>query len=273
MPRHEIAFFQDPDYLESDISQLHSIFEGVKNQKALGIKCPDYLARKECPARIYKHIPDAKLIVVLRNPVERAVSAYFWYMQVGIIPIRPLDEGIKDMINGLYDEQFPRAKEIIDYGFYYEQLMRYLKYFNVRQLLILQQDDLKESPQQTISQIYKFLEIDEGFLPKALNNQPKQSVYSIPRLKWLAMANRFFYTYRMDNNHMLALYPKKSKLSRMVYYLCVAVDRALLNFFFSNARVKISGTARALLEQKYKEDIDALGKFLGKELAEWKQMV
>lgn len=273
MPYHEIAFFQDPDYLESDISQLQSIFDGVESQKALGIKCPDYLARKECPARISKHIPDAKLIVVLRNPVERAVSAYFWYMQVGIIPIRPLDEGIKDLINGLYDEQFPRAKEIIDYGFYYEHLARYLKYFDRDQILILLQNDLKDSPQQVISQIYRFLGIDDSYPPKALTRQPKQSVYSLPRLKWLAMANRFFYTYRMDNNHMLALYPKKSKLSRLVYYLFVAIDRALLSFIFSNARVKISSTTRTALAGKYKEDIDALGKFLGKELAEWKQIV
>jgi hypothetical protein len=273
MPRQEIAFFQDPDYLESDISQLHSIFEGAKNHKALGIKCPDYLARQECPARIYKHIPDAKLIVVLRNPVERAVSAYYWYMQVGIIPVRPLEEGINDLISGSYHKRYPRAQEIIDYGFYYEQLMRYLQYFNRKQLLILQQDDLKDSPHGTISQIYKFLDIEEGYLPKALNKQPKQSIYSIPRLKWLAMANRFFYTYRVDNNNMLALYPKKNRLSRLVYYLCVAIDRVLLNFIFSNTRVKISSTARTALVKKYKTDIDALGKFLGKELTEWQQMI
>lgn len=272
MPRHEIAFFQDPDYLESDISQLHSIFEGAKNRKALGIKCPDYLARQECPARLYKHIPGAKLIVVLRNPMERAVSAYYWYMQVGIIPIRPLEEGINDLINGLYHERYPRAQEIIDYGFYYEQLTRYLQYFDRKQLLILQQDDLKASPQRVISQIYKFLEIEENYLPKALNKQPKQSVYSIPRLKWLAMANRFFYTYRMDNNNLLALYPKRSKLSRVVYYLCVLIDRTLLNFIFSNARMKISGATRKTLAGKYEKDVDALGKFLGKELTEWQQM-
>jgi hypothetical protein len=274
MPRHEIAFFQDPDYLESDISQFKSIFDAVKNEKAIGIKCPDYLARPECPERIYKHIPNAKLIVVLRNPVDRAISAYYWFMQVGIIPVRPLEEGLKDVISGQYDSQYPRCQEIINYGFYHEHLMRYLHYFDKKQLLIVLQSDLKDSPQQVISRIYRFLEIDESYLPKTLIEQPKQSVYSLPRLKWLSAANRlFFYTYSIDKDNMMALHPIDNKLSRLCYYIFVAIDRYLLAFIFGNTKAKLNGYIRNILGDKYKKDIEALEKFLGQELIKWKQGV
>lgn len=273
MPRQEIAYFQDPDYLETSISRFESIFDAVKSEKAIGIKCPDYLGRPECPERIHKHIPDARLIVVLRDPVARAVSAYYWFMQVGIIPVRPLEEGFGDLINGRYDRRFPRSREIIDYGYYYQHLMRYLKYFDESQLLILLQSDLQNSPREAISQIYRFLEIDEGYISSALGGQPKQSVYSLHRLKWLSMANRlFFYSYRVSADNMMALYPIENKMLRLCYYMMQGIDRHLLTYIFGNKKEKLGlGTRNALVE-KYIDDINSLEKYLGKELAEWKQM-
>lgn len=270
MPRDEVAFFQDPDYLEGSLARFEALFASVKSEKAIGIKCPDYLGRPECPERIYKHIPDAKLIVVLRDPIERAISAYYWFMQVGIIPVRPLELGMKDLIDGRYDHQFPRSREIIDYGFYYEHLMRYLKYFDREQILILLQTDLKNSPRQIVSQIYRFLEIDDGYLPKALTRQPKQSVYSLPRLKWLAIANHFFYTYRVDENNMMDLYPVENKLSRLCYYLMNGVDRYFLSFVFGNFKDKLSEDVRRAFVEKYKTAVEALEKMLGQELTKWK---
>ncbi len=270
MPRDEVAFFQDPDYLEGSLARFEALFASVKSEKAIGIKCPDYLGRPECPERIYKHIPDAKLIVVLRDPVERAISAYYWFMQVGIIPVRPLELGMKDLIDGRYDHQFPRSREIIDYGFYYEHLMRYLKYFDRERILILLQTDLKNFPRQIVSQIYRFLEIDDGYLPKALTRQPKQSVYSLPRLKWLAIANHFFYTYRVDENNMMALHLVENKLSRLCYYLMNGVDRYFLSFVFGNFKDKLSEDIRRAFVEKYKTDVEALEKMLGQELTKWK---
>lgn len=274
MPRNEIAFFEDPDYLDNEISQFISIFDAVKNEKAIGIKCPDYLARPECPERIYKHIPNAKLIMVLRNPVDRAISAYYWFMQVGIIPIRPLEQGLKDIISGLYDNHYPRSREIINYGFYYEHLMRYLHYFEKNKLLIVLQSDLRDNPRQVISRIYRFLEIDDSFVPKTLTTRPKQSVYSLTRLKWLSAANRlFFYTYSSDEDNMMVLHPIDNKLSKLCYYILVAIDRYLLAFIFGNNKVKLNEYTRNILADIYIKDIALLEKFLGQELTKWKQGV
>lgn len=271
IPHDEIAFFQDPDYLECSLTQFMSIFSTVKNEKAVGIKCPDYLGRPECPERIYNHNPNAKLIVVLRNPVERAISAYYWYMQVGIIPIRQLEEGLQDVINGKYNHSYPRSKEILDYGFYHQHLLRYLRYFKREQLLILLQSDLKNSPRQFVTQIYHFLNIGDRYLPRALTRQPKKSVYSLHRIRWLAMANRlFFYNYRVGANNMMALYPVKNKLSRLCYYLLLSIDRYCLTNIFGNTKGILDENTRRNLIERYREDVESLENLLGRELAEWK---
>lgn len=271
MPRYEVAFFEDPNYSPNDFSQFEVVFEAVRKEKAIGIKRPDYLARPECPERIYKHIPNAKLIVVLRNPVDRAISAYYWFMQVGIIPIRPIEEGLPDIIRGLYDAQYPKSREIIDYGFYYKHLSRYLHYFERSQLWIGFQNNFQTAPQQALEQIYRFLEIDRSYIARALTKRPKQSVYSLTRLKWLSMVNRhFFYSYTFDKNNMVVLRPVDSKLSKLFYYVLVAIDRYLLAATVDNTKPKWDMSVRTRLSEIYSKDVEALEKLLGRKLTLWK---
>src|SRR5690348_3927297 len=77
MPSDEIPFFEDPDYGAPGAWQEFSkLFEPGAGKRAIGLMRPNYLHKPECPARIHKHFPDAKLVVMLRDPVERAISAY-----------------------------------------------------------------------------------------------------------------------------------------------------------------------------------------------------
>ena len=124
MPNGETRFFENPEHLQTDITQFEALFRNVSQEQAIGIKRPDYLAKPECPPRIYQHIPHAKLLVILRNPVERAISAYFHLMNCSFIPIRPAEEGLTKILDGEYKDLYPKSREIIEYGFYYKHLMR-----------------------------------------------------------------------------------------------------------------------------------------------------
>jgi hypothetical protein len=72
MPEREVRFFRDPFYHHRE--QLDNLLIGRDNVK-VGIKHPSYLGRTEVPARIYEHNKDIKLIFILRDPVERAISS------------------------------------------------------------------------------------------------------------------------------------------------------------------------------------------------------
>lgn len=65
---------------EVDRAKSLSIFKDTTATQLCGIKRPDYLSLPERPQRINEHSPEAKLIVVLKNPIQRAVSAYYHYI-------------------------------------------------------------------------------------------------------------------------------------------------------------------------------------------------
>ncbi len=265
----EISFFEDPDYLQSNINQFEELFDNVSQEKAIGIKRPAYLPKPECPERIYKHMPNAKLIVILRNPVERAISAYFHQMRNSFIPIKPVEEGMTKVINGEYKDSYPRSKEIIDFGFYHQHLMRYLRYFDTNQILVMLYSDIKVSPLESVKQIYRFLEINDEYIPKALKSKPQSSLYSLTRLRTLAISNPFIYTYNKDRTR-LYVKQRQTLLGRLINRMVSLTDGLLLSRICSNSKPELSTNLKNRLFKIYEEDINRLEDFLGRKLTNWK---
>jgi Sulfotransferase domain len=130
MPADETPFFEDPDYLESTSQTLSDIFSEARDKQLLGIKRPTYLHKMEVPGRIKKVAPHAKLIAILRNPITRAISAYFHNMRYGFVPPIDPNDGIRSIIDGSMQATYPRSDEVLDFGFYYRDLMHYLDFFD-----------------------------------------------------------------------------------------------------------------------------------------------
>lgn len=266
----ESRFFEDPEYLQTDISQFEKSFRSVSQEKAIGIKRPDYLAKPECPARIYKHIPNAKLIVILRNPVDRARSSYFYQMQQGFIPIRTIEEGMTKIINGEYKDSYPKSEEIIDYGFYHRHLMRYLNYFDRNQMLVILFDAMKADPLGLIKNVYRFIGVDDGYIPESLKMRSQQNpgVYSLTRIRMLTIRNPFMYIYSENRTKR---YQRKPKLlNRLIDKMVVWTDRLLLAPICDNSRPALTAKLTNSLFEIYKEDINRLEDFLGQDLTCWR---
>jgi len=268
MPPKEKAFFENPYYFQKDFNEFEKLFENV-SQKAIGIKRPNYLGKIECPERIYQYIPNAKLIVILRNPVERAVSAYFHQMKSGFIPIKPVEKGLLSVINRRYDKMYPRSKEIIEFGLYHQHLMRYLSYFKKDQIFVILYSDIKAHPLKSIQNIYRFLKVDDDYIPKTLKSKQNPGVYSLTRLRLLNMRHRFISIYNEDKT---ARYGKKQKteFDRLIDRLILLIDRKLLSRICKNSRLKLSAKLSRSLFKIYEEDINGLEDFLGRKLTHWK---
>jgi hypothetical protein len=149
MPDQETPFFENSAYRFIDFREFEKLFNNSDNAKAVGIKIPTYLTYPECPKRVIKHIPNAKIIVLFRNPVDRAVSAYFHQMKVGFIPVKKIEKGFRNLLKGKYNK-YPRAEEIITFRYYYKHLKKYLKYFKRKIILVLYYDNLKSNPTNLI---------------------------------------------------------------------------------------------------------------------------
>lgn len=269
MPLEEIPFFEDPDYSQNDIESFQRLFAGGCEKRAIGTKRPNYLHKPECPERIAKHIPDARLILVLRDPVDRAVSAYYHFIQTGFAPVREINRGLPEIIRGQHAEHYPRAAQIIEFGFYHRQLRRYLDCFPREQMLILLYDDLRRDPVGCLKSTFRFLGVDETYRPASLSRRPNASLHSLARLRLQTLANPIRYTYSSDRMRMFAR-ERIGALGSAALKAVGLMDRAVLSRVCGNTRPRLSPALRKMLSAIYREDTSKLVELLGVDLGTWK---
>jgi hypothetical protein len=150
----------------TNFDEYQALFDNVTNEKAIGEASTSYLYRPEAPKRIHAMLPDTKLIIILRNPVDRAFSAY---MHV----VRDKRETAKDFTEALSLEDSRIAADwepiwhFTNVGHYYEQLERYFKLFKKDQIKIFLYDELNTNQDKLIKDAYQFLEVDPTFSPES----------------------------------------------------------------------------------------------------------
>lgn len=147
-----------------DQGEYERLFDDARDgELARGEASTHYLYVEKSPPRIKALIPDAKLIAVLRNPVDRAFSSYQHLVRDDL---EPLDFGAAlDAEPQRIAEHYAYLYRYTDMGFYSEQLDRYEKTFPENQLCVLLYDDLRSNPEATCRRIFSFLGVDENFVP------------------------------------------------------------------------------------------------------------
>lgn len=267
LPKEEIPFFETPHYERNSIRSLENIFDGKENY-ICGIKRPSYLGRSEVAGRIKKHLPEAKTIVILRNPVNRAISAYYHQMRYGFIPVENIESGMRKILHDQsFLKKYKRAHEIIDFGYYYDHLKRYEKYIYNDKMLIITHKDLCVSPLTVIQSVYSFLNVFSEYVPESLSKKPQKVMYNINRLKFLRKMN----TEVLSNDKIIADSKNNFYFLRMMRMLIKIVDQAFLSLFMPNKKPDVSKELIDMLFNKYKDDICKLEYYLGKSFSHWKR--
>ena len=210
-------------------------------------------------------LPDAKIIAILREPVSRFLSAYHYYIKIGIFPALPVERGLPGLFAG---EHFgsPYAHELLEFGRYATHLRRYLDEFSCAQLLILLQDDFTARRQETLDRMTDFLGTTRFEVPPRVSRD-NAGLYSIPRLKFLRMRNRFLFRY---NPKTAEFRQKGGILNYVAAGTITAVDRGILSRFLPNEKPKLSPALLGRLQGYYSPEIDALESMLGRSLDAWR---
>lgn len=165
MPRREMNFFEHPDRMAKGFDWYEKHFDSATHESAIGEKTPTYLCVNEiAPFEPHRHIheyaPDVKLIAVLRNPVERALSHARHYMRHAKFGgnISPL-ASLRHLI---FDSNL--SNSILNRGYYARQLEAYYKYFSPEQILvIINEEEIVKDPNGLMVKVCKFLNIDPDF--------------------------------------------------------------------------------------------------------------
>ncbi len=262
----EIPIFETPDYENSSMEVFFQSFANSK-EKIVGFKRPNYLGKKEVPERIYNELPDAKLIAVLRNPVDRAISACYHNINYGFLPVENPDVLLRKIFTGQEIIGYPRANEIIEFGLYHKYLEMYNNYYASGRLLIVKHDDIKKDSRNEIKKIYSYLGISADYVPKSLNSRPQSVIYNLNRLKFLRLRNRIIYQY---NSTRTRLSKRRGLFLKIVRGLFESFDNLLLSKIFKNEKGKISNETITLIQNAYISDIQNLEKKYNLDLEDWK---
>lgn len=149
------------------------LFTGVTNEQAIGEASPNYLFHYTASAQlIQRYVPNAKLIAILRHPIERAYSDYLMHVRDAIHA--KSSESLHDQIRRFSDHQSFTIKK----GFYYEQLSHYFQMFDPQQIQVFLYDDLKHNPVGMMQRFYAFLGVDATFRPDVSR---REQVAQVPK--------------------------------------------------------------------------------------------
>lgn len=210
-----------------------------------------YLIDGDAPRRIHRYNPGMKLLVMVRDPVERAVSEHKHKLRGDTAP-----EG-----NPSFDEMLPLNPSYLVQGHYARHLKRYLEFFDAEQILIRFFEDVKECPEELVRDLYSFLGVDESFVPGGLETKvnPARTYRStlLNRLMW-------------DTADLL----RSAVSSRLVSALKATGIPGWLRSVNVQPMdsTEVSGPSpelRRSIEEDFKEDVAWLEDFTGRDLSHW----
>jgi hypothetical protein len=246
-PIKEIHFFSRPRY-ENGLSWYEDHFKKCDDTKKSGEFSTSYLYSEEAAGRIAEAYPQTKIIAILRNPIDRAVSQYGNAIKGGEIP-----ETMP------FAEYYKTERSVLEQGLYAKQLARYYAHFAASHILILIHEDARKDPQAFIQKIYAFLGVDAHFVPSMLNETINNT--RVPKNISLE-----------KNMHFLSEFLRKIGLDKFVHMIRRMGLPDLVRKF--NTKPKKEGKSiefnKAELVTYFKDDVAEVSKSIERDLAtEW----
>jgi len=217
---------------------LH-LFSGVRHETAIGEASVAYLASLGAAAAIRARVPDARIVMMLRNPIDRLFGRYLAVRDGGDaasfiewLDRRVVEDGARDTPAGPI---WP--------GRYAVHLQRYLASFPAEQIRVLVYDDYVRAPRDVLRDLFQFLGVDPEFR------------VDITRHHNVSMSRRW-----------PALHPVLRPLRAVVPAQLANIARGWL---LTPRRAAPTGDDRAKAIEVYRDDIRALEQFIQRDLSAW----
>lgn len=270
MPDVETPFFEDPYYNEKDLGCLYQAIDSAPSDAIAGIKCPNYLCTSECPSRIAKHLPHARLIAILRNPVERAISQYYHLIRSGRLPMVPAEVAFSRYLNGQFDQPFAK-QQIMEFGLYAWGLKNYIRVFQQQQLLVMTDLELRRDSRGVFARACRFVGVDDTFMPPNISMRRNQGVYFTPFLSLIMWLNQRGLAFDTQTGLQE---PRRNLVGWAARRLALQGSRmsAASRLFVRNQEPAVSLKTRSGLLEYYLPDILELQELMKMDLTAWRTL-
>ena len=232
--------------------EYYSLFKKAENETAIGEASPAYISNNSCAKLIKEHLPNTKIIAILRQPVERAYSNFLHAKRADREPI----ENFEDAFNAEEERIEKNWSPLYHYktkGHYYQQLKRYIDLFPENQIKVILFKDIISNPQKVSKEVFDFLEVDNSFTP---NTSKKANVSGSPSgfFGWIIM--------KMRRNNLIP----NIEFSK---YLPSFLTKIILSSIYTKPEKLSKELIKKLTNLHYKEDIKKLENLIQKDLSHW----
>jgi len=235
----QIAFVQK----ESDYDRL---FSPCQDKQIKGEASTSYLYSEAAADEIFRHNPKAKIVYILRNPLERLRSHYGMALKYGFVKGKLLEEVKIDMARA--EKGWGVSELFVELGLYAEQVERYHKLFPAKQILALRFEDLQTNPQALYRRLCDFLEIDFQEGKSEASNPSGRS--RMPGL-----------------NYLLTQWGIKKAVARL---LPDFVGRRMKKLYYTSVNLPpLSEEEKAFLTELYEDNIKQTSTISGLQLDHW----
>ncbi len=237
----------------TDIQTYSRLFDGVRGEKAIGEACPTYFRSPRAPERIRHHVPQARFVVVLRHPVDRAFSAYMSHARRHGWPLEGF-AGIGRLCARVSPEEASKRFGFVEGGYHSVHLRRYLGLFGRGRIQVHLFDELMADIQGGLRKIYAFLGVEESF---SADTSVRYGATGLPR-------SRLLHTLLESSTGSLAL------RARLRPFVPRALRRAISHLRDWNlVKPQIPPDVRRDWIRVYEEDIRELGRLIDRDLSHW----
>ena len=255
-PSHEQRYLRT--IIREEAAYLR-LFHRAEGYKAIGEASPSYLWEANAPYRIRRAIPHAKIIILLRDPVERAYSHYLMDVREGLQNL-PFHEALREDRNQR-KKGWSVSHLYVELGLYAEQVRRYLEAFGSDRVLILMFEELTKSAlngKSVVANVLRFLGLNIAPL-REIDTRLAENGFAAARWSWTRRMAGANWARRAGQILVPASLGSNHTIKRLVYqrYFVKAVPKPPMN--------ELAGE---WLRSIYHPDLSALEARVGRELPE-----
>ena len=264
-PQIEMSLQKEPDYFSDKeiqiqglyysknridtVEKYNGLFNTQKKDVIFGEGSVSYLFYPTVAQDIKVYNPMAKIIIMLRNPIERAFSHYLMDYRLGLV-----SDSFEDIINKKSKHKNAHLfyQQYIKVGEYAAQLKRYCDIFDKKNILLIDYENFKSDVTGTVNSAYSFLNISAEF---SVDINKKHNTFTMPKNKLI----RFVYSFVIIRNILSFIFPKN------------IIKAVRLILFTKDKKPKLLEETRNQLKHYFSNDVRLLGNLIGKDYSKWIQ--
>lgn len=162
----DFHFFSNDEYFKKGLAELHQRYPDYQDEEIVLHSGVNYsYFNSYTYERLLKYNSDMKVLMVLRNPVERAISAFNYFKRLNL-ENRNFEKAFNlDNEKSLKDYHARSNYTYVDHGFYFEQITTLRKYFPEKNFKVFIFEDMVDSKEKIYRKVLGFLDVDIQFLP------------------------------------------------------------------------------------------------------------